>query len=88
MVDFLVEGRDRIPNLAGIKYTRTNIVEIQRCVRLDDGRFDILFGCDEALLAVLALGIRGAVGSTSTKTRTSPAMSEVQTQRVLMLQCG
>ena len=31
---------------------------------LDDGRFEVLFGKDEILLAALSLGVRGAVGST------------------------
>lgn len=61
---FLVEGKRRIPNLAGIKYTNTDIVELQECIQLADGSFDILWGCDEALLAGIALGASGAVGST------------------------
>lgn len=64
MVEFLRRGRERIPNLRGIKYTNSNLAQFQECVQLDDGRFDILFGCDEALLAGWSLGARGAVGST------------------------
>ena len=64
MVDFLTRGPDRIPNLTGIKYSNMDLAQLQECLRLDDGRFEILFGCDEALLAGYALGVRGAVGST------------------------
>ncbi len=35
-----------------------------QCLNLEDGRFNILFGRDEILLAALALGATGAVGST------------------------
>ncbi len=62
-VDFLRRGADRMPNLAGVKYTNSDLIQFQECLRLDDGRFEILFGCDEALLAGYALGARGAVGS-------------------------
>jgi N-acetylneuraminate lyase len=54
----------RIPNLAGIKFTSTNLMALQECLAADDGRFNILFGTDEMLLAGLALGVPGAVGST------------------------
>jgi N-acetylneuraminate lyase len=64
MSDLLVHGRDRIPTLAGIKYTSPDLMMFQACVQLEDGEFDLLFGNDELLLAGLALGTRGAVGST------------------------
>jgi len=60
--DFLVAGVGRIPNLAGAKFTYENLMDYGRCLR--DGRFDMLFGRDEMLLAALALGCRGAVGTT------------------------
>lgn len=64
MSDFLVRGGERIPNLAGIKFTNMDLVQLQQCLRATDGAFDILFGNDECLLASLALGVVGAVGST------------------------
>ena len=64
MSEFLLKGRLRIPNLAGIKFTSTNLMALQECLDAADGSFNILFGCDEMLLAALALGVRGAVGST------------------------
>jgi len=64
MLEFLRKGKARIPNLAGLKFTNTNLMSLQECLDADDGRFNILFGCDEMLLAALALGVRGAVGST------------------------
>ena len=60
----LLAAADRIPTFAGIKYTNSDLAMLQECLAFGDGAFDILFGTDEALLAGLALGTRGAVGST------------------------
>jgi len=62
--DFLAQARERIPNLAGIKFTNPDLMAFQECLRFDDGAFEIPWGCDEYLLAALALGATGAVGST------------------------
>jgi N-acetylneuraminate lyase len=64
MIEFLRKGKSRIPNLAGIKFTSTNLMSLQECLEADDGSFNILFGTDEMLLAALALGVPGGVGST------------------------
>lgn len=61
---FLAKAADRIPNLAGIKFTSNNLMEFQLCRQFQDGAFDIPFGYDEVLLAGLSLGAKGAVGST------------------------
>ena len=62
--EFLRLASKHIPNLAGIKFTFEDLEDYQRCLQLEDGRFDILFGRDELLLSALELGARGAVGST------------------------
>jgi N-acetylneuraminate lyase len=64
VVEFLRQAGDRIPNLSGLKYTDTKLYEFQECLELDDGRFDIVWGCDEMLLGALATGTRAAIGST------------------------
>ena len=64
MSEFLYQARFRIPTLRGLKYSNDDLLELQECVRLDHGAFDVLLGSDECLLAGLCLGIRGAVGST------------------------
>ncbi len=64
MLDFLRAGARRIPNLAGIKFTDENLMSYAQCLNFEDGRFNLLFGRDEILLAALALGAKGAVGST------------------------
>jgi N-acetylneuraminate lyase len=64
MVEFLRRGSARIPNLAGLKFTTSDFMSLQQCLEIEDGRFNILFGVDEMLLASLVLGVPGAVGST------------------------
>jgi len=63
MPDFLTQARDRIPNLAGIKFTNADLMMFQQTLRFDGGAFSVPWGCDEYLLAALALGATGAVGS-------------------------
>ena len=64
MTEFLRLGATRIPTLAGIKFTDENLMSYTQCLNFEAGRFNILFGRDEILLAALALGATGAVGST------------------------
>ena len=62
--DFLAQAGERIPNLAGLKFTNPDLMMFQQCLRFDSGACSVLWGCDEFLLAALALGATGAVGST------------------------
>jgi N-acetylneuraminate lyase len=62
--DFLAAGSTRIPTLNGAKFTFEDLMDFQQSVEFDGGRFDLLFGRDEIFLAGLAMGARGAVGST------------------------
>jgi N-acetylneuraminate lyase len=64
MIDFLKVAAQRIPHFAGIKFTDENLMSYSQCLNFEDGRFNILFGRDEILLAALAMGATGAVGST------------------------
>jgi N-acetylneuraminate lyase len=64
MPDFLSVAQERIPTLAGIKFTNPDLMSYQKCLRAQRGRFDIPWGVDEYLLAALALGAIGGVGST------------------------
>jgi N-acetylneuraminate lyase len=61
---FLREARARIPNLAGLKFSHSDLVELQECLDFQRLGLDVLFGFDEFLLAGLCLGVAGAVGST------------------------
>lgn len=63
MPEFLTIAADRIPTLAGIKFTNPDLMAFQNCRHVAGGRFDIPWGVDEYLLAALALGAVGGVGS-------------------------
>lgn len=61
--DFLSQAKDRIPNLAGVKFTNPDLLAYQYALRADGGAWDVPFGCDEHMLGALAMGAKGAVGS-------------------------
>ncbi len=63
MPEFLGLAKDRIPSLAGIKFTNDDLESLRQCLQADDGRWDILWGIDEKLLEAMNRGARGAVGS-------------------------
>jgi N-acetylneuraminate lyase len=62
MPEFLAQGKERIPNLAGIKWTNADMLGYQLCRQLP-GSYDLPWGNDDFLLAGLALGAEAAVGS-------------------------
>lgn len=64
VVELLEAAVDVAPGLVGVKYTFEDLMDYAQCLRVAGGRFDMLFGRDEILLAGLALGARGGVGST------------------------
>lgn len=61
---FIEQAKERIPNLAGVKFTDNHFMDMMQCLQLDNGKWDILHGYDELLLAGLTYGAKGAVGST------------------------
>ncbi len=63
MPELLAQGRERIPTLAGVKFTNSDLMAYQLCLNAESGAYDVPYGTDEWLLAALALGARGAVGS-------------------------
>lgn len=64
VTEFLTHTGSRIPTLAGIKFTHEDLFDYGRASQVANGKFDMLFGRDEILLAGLAIGAVGAVGST------------------------
>ena len=64
IAEFMQRAGRQIENLVGLKYTDTKLFEFQECLRLHDGRFDVVWGCDEMLLGALATGTQSAIGST------------------------
>ena len=63
MTDFLPAARKAIPTFRGIKFTHSDLMDYGLTLAAADGH-DVLFGRDEILLAGLAAGAQGAVGST------------------------
>jgi N-acetylneuraminate lyase len=63
MPDFLERVTGRIENFVGIKFTSSDMMAYQQCLHAGEGRFDVPWGFDECMLAALAVGARGAVGS-------------------------
>ena len=55
MLDLLKAVDGRIPNFAGVKYTFESLYEFNQCKRYKDGKYDMLHGQDETILASLAL---------------------------------
>ena len=51
MVELLEQGREQIPTLRGLKYTNSDFLQMQRCMQVEDGYFDVLFGHDAVLAA-------------------------------------
>ena len=62
--DLLRIAAERIPKLTGVKYTWEDLSDFALCVGMEGGRFEMLFGRDQMLLGGLAMGARGAIGST------------------------
>ncbi len=61
MTDFLAQAPERLPTLAGLKFTNPDLMAYLQCLR--GSEYDIPWGLDEWLLGALATGARGAVGS-------------------------
>jgi N-acetylneuraminate lyase len=64
MLEVTRQASQRMPNFVGIKYTAPTVDEFQALLNYEGGRFNILYGRDEMLLSGLAIGAKGAIGST------------------------
>jgi N-acetylneuraminate lyase len=64
MIDLLKNVAGKIPNFAGIKYTHEDFMDFLSCLHFQNGKYDMLWGRDENMLPALAVGAKGAVGST------------------------
>ncbi|WP_439556800.1 dihydrodipicolinate synthase family protein [Dyadobacter sp.] len=64
MFDLLKAIDGRVSNFAGIKYTHEDFMDFQSCLNFQNGKYDMLWGRDENMLSALAVGAKGAVGST------------------------
>ncbi len=64
MIDLLKNVAGKVPNFAGIKYTHEDFMDFLSCLHFQNGKYDMLWGRDENMLSALAVGSKGAVGST------------------------
>lgn len=64
MSSFLKTAEKVIPNLAGIKFTDSDMMDMMACMSLENSKYDILHGHDETLLAGMVLGAQSAIGTT------------------------
>lgn len=93
MLPFLEAVDGRIPNFAGIKYTHESLYEYTQCRRYNNGKFDMLHGQDETMLASLALGgASGCIGGTvnyaaGLYTGIQEAYKDSDLERARQLQC-
>ncbi|MGV4461035.1 dihydrodipicolinate synthase family protein [Ornithobacterium rhinotracheale] len=66
MVEFLEKADQKLPSLAGIKYTYENMYEFNQCKFVQNGKYDMLHGQDETLLASLAMSkTQGGISGTA-----------------------
>ncbi|KAK2835665.1 hypothetical protein Q5P01_016149 [Channa striata] len=61
----LMEGiEELIPSFRGVKFSGEDLMDFGQCVSYSKPHWSALYGVDEQLLAALAMGAHGAVGST------------------------
>lgn len=64
MISLLKELDGKLSNFAGVKYTHEDFMDFLSCLHFQNGKYDMLWGRDENMLPALAIGAKGAVGST------------------------
>jgi N-acetylneuraminate lyase len=64
MTSFLEQAIEKIPNLAGLKFTSPELHVYQSCCQVAPNKLQIFWGTDEMLLPALSVGARAAIGST------------------------
>lgn len=64
MTQFLPLAGEKIPNLAGVKFTHNDIEDFMLAQDVNNGKYDLLAGIDEIAIASRAVGARGYIGST------------------------
>jgi N-acetylneuraminate lyase len=59
----LEAAAERVPTLAGIKFSHNDVTRLAACSAAAGGRFQVMWGVDESLLAGLTAGAAGGIGS-------------------------
>jgi N-acetylneuraminate lyase len=73
--DVVARARERVPTLAGLKLTNTDLARLQRCLEAAGDDLDVFFGVDALLLQAWSLGVRHAIGGSYAFT--APLFGEV-----------
>ncbi|XP_072245795.1 N-acetylneuraminate lyase [Leuresthes tenuis] len=61
----VIDGIEKvIPSFRGVKFSGSDLMDFSQCVHYSQPEWSVLYGVDEQILAALALGAHGAVGST------------------------
>ncbi|XP_041861853.1 N-acetylneuraminate lyase [Melanotaenia boesemani] len=61
----VIEGIEKlIPSFGGVKFSGSDLMDFGQCISYSQPQWSVLYGIDEQLLAGLAMGANGAVGST------------------------
>jgi N-acetylneuraminate lyase len=61
--DVLEEAAERIPTFAGVKYAHNDLADLQRCLEVSEGKYEVFVGAAKLLLAAIGVGARAAIGS-------------------------
>ncbi|XP_035997219.1 N-acetylneuraminate lyase [Fundulus heteroclitus] len=62
--DVIENIEELIPSFRGVKFSGSDLLDFGQCVSYSQPHWSVLYGVDEQLLAALAMGANGAVGST------------------------
>ncbi|XP_015238116.1 PREDICTED: N-acetylneuraminate lyase [Cyprinodon variegatus] len=62
--DVIEDIEKLIPTFRGVKFSGSDLLDFGQCVSYSQPHWSVLYGVDEQLLAALAMGANGAVGST------------------------
>uniref|UniRef100_A0A8C6SG00 N-acetylneuraminate lyase n=1 Tax=Neogobius melanostomus TaxID=47308 RepID=A0A8C6SG00_9GOBI len=62
--DVLIDIEEIIPTFRGVKFSGSDLMDFGQCVSMGHTHWSAVYGVDEQLLAGLAMGANGVVGST------------------------
>ncbi|KAE8294279.1 N-acetylneuraminate lyase [Larimichthys crocea] len=62
--DLLEDIEKVIPSFRGVKFSGSDLMDFGQCLSYSQPQWSFLYGMDEQLIAALAMGANGAVGST------------------------
>lgn len=63
MFEFIKQASKKIPNFVGMKFSDSDPYMFKLCLEYENKKYNMLWGSDENLYAVLVLGCEGAVGT-------------------------